>query len=273
MLINGPIYLHFQEMSPSHYRCNYSILLAVPWPLLNTDTGRTWTHNFSTHERLLYRSGHRTTVWRERQESLSTAIQLYISTAMSHMDGLPCVHIITLSYSCIAVLKFSHLPRHITAPWPNRLGTLKFAALNPTRTMLYTDHGTASSILKLCLHFMIISPYTVFTKTEKMISIDSIFMRNVVFTNYGIHSNTFSSHCSIEKHYTCSIYCVVLTEYFFLNTFYIVLSQSCILLNRLYIVLSHSCILHNGIQHFGAGLNQVRCIIHFYAFWPSYDLA
>ena len=100
---------------------------------------------------------------------------------MSDMDGLPCVHIITLSYSCIAVLKFSHLPRHITAPWPNRLGTLKFAALNPTRTMLYTDHGTASSILKLCLHFMIISPYTVSTKT-----IDNIFMTNVAFTNYRI---------------------------------------------------------------------------------------
>ena len=63
-------------------------------------------------------------------------------------------------------------------------------------------------------------------------------MTNVVFTNYGIFWNRFSSHCSIEKHYTCSIYYVVLTEYFFLN--------------RLYIAVSHSCILHNGLQYFGA---------------------
>ena len=52
--------------------------------------------------------------------------------------------------------------------------------------MLYTGLGIASSILKLCLHFMIISPYTVSTKTETMISIDNISMTNVVFTNYGI---------------------------------------------------------------------------------------
>ena len=52
--------------------------------------------------------------------------------------------------------------------------------------MLYTGLETASIIIKLCLHLMIISPYTVSTKTETMISIDNIFMTNVVFTNYGI---------------------------------------------------------------------------------------
>ena len=50
--------------------------------------------------------------------------------------------------------------------------------------MLYTGLGTASSIPKLCLYFMIISPYIVSTKTEAMISIANIFMTNVVFTNY-----------------------------------------------------------------------------------------
>ena len=43
MLINGQMYWHFQEMSPSYYRCNYSILLAVPRPMLNIDRGRTGT--------------------------------------------------------------------------------------------------------------------------------------------------------------------------------------------------------------------------------------
>ena len=38
---------------------------------------------------------------------------------------------------------------------------------------------------------MIISPYTVSPKTEKMISIDNIYMTNVVFTNYGILSKVF----------------------------------------------------------------------------------
>ena len=42
MLINGQMYLHFQEMSPSYYRCNYSILVAVPRPvLINISPGRT----------------------------------------------------------------------------------------------------------------------------------------------------------------------------------------------------------------------------------------
>ena len=71
-----------------------------------------------------------------------------------------------------------------------------------------------------------------------MISIDNIFMTNVVFKNHEILWNSFSSHCSIEQHYTCSIYCVVLTEYFFLN--------------RVHIALSPSYILHNGLQYFGA---------------------
>ena len=43
MLINGQMYWHFQEMSPSYYRCNYSILLAVPRPMLNIDRSRTGT--------------------------------------------------------------------------------------------------------------------------------------------------------------------------------------------------------------------------------------
>ena len=30
MLINSQMYFHSQEVSPSYYRCNYSILLAVP---------------------------------------------------------------------------------------------------------------------------------------------------------------------------------------------------------------------------------------------------
>ena len=33
---------------------------------------------------------------------------------------------------------------------------------------------------------MVISPYTVSTKTKTMILVDNIFMTNVVFTNYGI---------------------------------------------------------------------------------------
>ena len=41
MLINGQIYLHFQETIPTYYRYNYSILLAVPRPMLNTGLGRT----------------------------------------------------------------------------------------------------------------------------------------------------------------------------------------------------------------------------------------
>lgn len=35
MLINVQMYFHFQEISPSYDRCNYSILLAVPRVLLN----------------------------------------------------------------------------------------------------------------------------------------------------------------------------------------------------------------------------------------------
>ena len=73
--------------------------------------------------RKLHRSGHKTTAWRERQESLSTATQLYLSTAINHMDGLLCVHIITLGYSCIAVLKVSHLLCHTAASQPNQHGT------------------------------------------------------------------------------------------------------------------------------------------------------
>ena len=41
MLINGQMYLHFQEMSPSYYGCIYSILLSVPTPMLNIGPGRT----------------------------------------------------------------------------------------------------------------------------------------------------------------------------------------------------------------------------------------
>ena len=244
MLINGQMYFHFQEISPSYDRCDYSILLAVPRVLLNI--GPKSSHLTSERYTDQATQDHRMT---ERQESLSTAILVYLGTAISHMDGLPCVHIITPSYSCIAILKVSHLPRHIAAPWPNRHGAREGAGFNPTRAMLYTSLGTSNTILKLCLHFMIISPYIVPTKTETMILIDSIFMTNVVFTNYGIISNTFSSHYSIGKDYPCSIYRVVLTEYFFLNTLYFALSHSCILLNRLYIALSHFCILHNGIQY------------------------
>ena len=53
-------------------------------------------------------------------------------------------------------------------------------------SLLYTGLGTASSILKFCLLFMIIAPYTISAKTKTMISIDNIFMTNVVFTNYVI---------------------------------------------------------------------------------------
>ena len=120
-------------------------------------------------------------------------------------------------------------------------------------SLLYTGLGTASSILKFCLLFMIIAPYTISAKTKTMISIDNIFMTNVVFTNYVILWNSFSSHCSIEKHYIWCIYYEVLTEYFFLN--------------RLHIALSRSCILTNGLQYFGTWLNQV-----FYAFWLKHEL-
>ena len=217
MLIHGQMYLHFQEKSPSHYRCNYSILLAVARPVLNIGPGWTWTRNPSPHERTLHRSGHMTAVWRDRQESLSKAIQLYLSTAINHMVELPSAHIITSSYSCIAVLKVSSLPRNTAATRSNRHGARTqseklqvWILLGP---MLYTGLGTASSILKLCFHFMIISPYTVPIKIATMISID-IFMINGAFTNHGILWNSFSSHWSIEKHCTCSIYCVVLTKHF-----------------------------------------------------------
>ena len=138
-------------------------------------------------------------------------------------------------YSCTEGLS---IPCHNAAPWPNwhsaRTQSEKLQVWILLGPMLYTGLGTVSSILKLCLHFMIITPYTVSTKPETMISIDKIFMTNVVFTNYGILRNSFSSYCRIEKRYACSIYCVVLTEYVFLN--------------RLHITLSHSCILHNGLQ-------------------------
>ena len=216
MLIHGQMYLHFQEMSPSYRRCNYGILLAVPRPMLNIGPGSTWTRNPSPRVRTLHWSGHRTMVWREIQESLSTAIQLYLSTAINHLDELTSVHIITSSYSCIAAFKVSRLPRNTAVPWPNRHGARTqseklqvWILLGP---MLSTGLGTASSILKLCLHF-IISPYTASIKTETMISID-IFMINGAFTNHGILWNSFSSHCSIEKHCTYSIYCVVLTKHF-----------------------------------------------------------
>ena len=140
------------------------------------------------------------------------------------------------------MLKVSHLTRHTAAPWPNwrgaRMQSEKLQVWILLGPMLYTGLGTASSIPKLCLHFMIILPYIVSTKTETMISIANIFMTNVVFTNYWILWNNFSFHCSIEKDYTCSIFCVVLTEYCFLK--------------RFHISLSHSCILHNGLQYFGA---------------------
>ena len=54
------------------------------------------------------------------------------------------------------------------------------------KAMLYTGLVTASSILKLCLHFTIISPNTVSTNTENNDIINNIFMKKVVFTNYGI---------------------------------------------------------------------------------------
>ena len=41
MQINGQMYLNFQETSPSYYRCNYSILLPVPRPMLNIGPGKT----------------------------------------------------------------------------------------------------------------------------------------------------------------------------------------------------------------------------------------
>ena len=100
------------------------------------------------------------------------------------------------------------------------------------KARLYTILETASSILKLCLHFIIISPCKVSTKTETVISTDNISMINLVLTNNKNFWNWFSSHWSLEKYYTCSIYCVVLTEYYFLNI--------------LFISLSHSCLLHNG---------------------------
>ena len=59
----------------------------------------------------------------QEKESLSTAFQqLYLSTAISHIDGLPYVHIITLGYSCIALLKVYQLPFHSAAPLPNQHG-------------------------------------------------------------------------------------------------------------------------------------------------------
>ena len=57
MLINGQIYLHFQEMSSSYYRCNYNILLAVPnrcnynilltvpRPMLNNDINKQYFYD------------------------------------------------------------------------------------------------------------------------------------------------------------------------------------------------------------------------------------
>ena len=140
------------------------------------------------------------------------------------------------------MLKFSHLTRHTAAPEPNwrgaRMQSKKLQVWILPGPILYTGLGTASSIPKLCLYFMIISPNIVSTKTKTMISIDNTFMTNVVVTNYWILWNNFSSHCSIEKHCTCSTFCVVFTEYCFLN--------------RFHIALCHSCILHNGIQYFGA---------------------
>ena len=170
--------------------------------------------------------------------------------------------ILLLFLSLLSFLKVSHLPYHTVAPRPNqhsaRTQSEDLHVWILPRPMLYIDLGTASSILKLFLHFIIISPYTVSTKTETTISIDNIFMTNVVFTTHGILGNSFSSHCSIPNRYTCSMYCVILTEYFFLNT--------------LHIALSHSCILHNGLQYSEAWLNQVRCMILFYAFWLNQDL-
>ena len=58
----------------------------------------------------------------QEKESLSTALQLYLSTAISYIDGLPYVHIITLGYSCIALLKVSQLPFHSATPLPNQHG-------------------------------------------------------------------------------------------------------------------------------------------------------
>ena len=67
-----------------------------------------------------------------------------------------------------------------------RTGELGSTQLSELRLGEFSIRSRRFYEIKLCLHFMIISPCTVSTKTKIMILVDNIFMTNVVFTNYGI---------------------------------------------------------------------------------------